>query len=104
MSSRFAKIGGEMIPHETIEAEANEILGWQNDEICRLIITAKPHETKGEELILITSENINFDKLKQKLSEKFSNLFVPKIHIKIKSIPMLPTGKLDFQSIQKLVK
>ena len=102
--SRFSKIGGEMIPHETIEAEANEILGWQNDEMCRLIITAKPHETKGEELILITSENINFDKLKQKLSEKFSNLFVPKIHIKIKSIPMLPTGKLDFQSIQKLVK
>ena len=102
--SRFSKIGGEMIPHETVEAEANKILGWQNEEVCRLVITAKPHETKGEELILVTSENINFNELKQQLSEKFSNLFVPKIHIKVKSIPMLPTGKLDFQLINKLVK
>lgn len=101
--SRFSKIGGEMIPHETIEKEAVQILDLNKNDDISLVVTARPHETKGEELILITSVPIEFDYLKSRLSEKFSNLFIPKIHKKIDEIPVLPTGKLDLQSIKELV-
>ena len=76
----FQKIGGEMIPHETIEQTALKILKWEiNDEVS-LVVVGKPHDTKGEELYLITTQSINFDKLRKELSEKLGNLFAPKAH------------------------
>jgi acyl-[acyl-carrier-protein]-phospholipid O-acyltransferase/long-chain-fatty-acid--[acyl-carrier-protein] ligase len=101
--SRFSKIGGEMIPHETIESVAVKILNLENEEQISLIVTGRPHETKGEELVLLTTKTINFKELKQKLSNELGNLFVPKIHKKVDEIPVLPTGKLDLQSIKELV-
>ena len=45
--SRFSKIGGEMIPHETIEAEAIKILDLQHDDQIKLVIVGIPHYRKG---------------------------------------------------------
>ena len=101
--SRFSKIGGEMIPHETIEQTALKILKWEiNDEVS-LVVVGKSHETKGEELYLITTQSINFEKLRKELSEKLGNLFVPKKHIVVDEIPVLPTGKLNLQELTNLV-
>lgn len=101
--SRFSKIGGEMIPHETIEQTALKILKWEiNDEVS-LVVVGKPHDTKGEELYLITTQSINFDKLRKELSEKLGNLFAPKKHIVVDEIPVLPTGKLNLQELKNLV-
>ena len=92
-----------MIPHETIEQTALKILKWEiNDEVS-LVVVGKPHDTKGEELYLITTQSINFDKLRKELSEKLGNLFAPKKHIVVDEIPVLPTGKLNLQELKNLV-
>jgi acyl-[acyl-carrier-protein]-phospholipid O-acyltransferase/long-chain-fatty-acid--[acyl-carrier-protein] ligase len=101
--SRFSKIGGEMIPHETIEAEAIKILDWQHDDQIKLVIVGIPHDRKGEELYLITTENINFTNLRSELSKQLGNLFVPKKHKIVNEIPVLATGKLDLQTLKELV-
>ena len=101
--SRFSKIGGEMIPHEKIESEAIKILGWSNDEQIKLVIVGIPHDRKGEELYLITTENIDFTNLRSKLSMQLGNLFVPKKHQIVNEIPALATGKLDLHAIKELV-
>lgn len=101
--SRFSKIGGEMIPHEKIESEAIKILEWQHDEQIKLVIVGIPHDRKGEELYLITTENIDFTNLRSKLSMQLGNLFVPKKHKIVNEIPVLATGKLDLHAIKELV-
>jgi acyl-[acyl-carrier-protein]-phospholipid O-acyltransferase/long-chain-fatty-acid--[acyl-carrier-protein] ligase len=100
--SRFSKIGGEMIPHETIEETAIDLLNWnvlEGDE--RLVILSRPHETKGEELILVTNKPINFDFLRKELATRLGNLFVPKKQKLVEKIPILPSGKVDFQELYK---
>lgn len=101
--SRFSKIGGEMIPHETIEAEAIKILDWQHGDQIKLVIVGIPHDRKGEELYLITTENIDFTNLRSKLSKQLGNLFVPKKHKIVNEIPVLATGKLDLHTLKELV-
>ena len=101
--SRFSKIGGEMIPHEKIESEAIKILEWQHDTQIKLVIVGIPHDRKGEELYLITTENIDFTNLRSKLSKQLGNLFVPKKHKIVNEIPVLATGKLDLQTLKELV-
>lgn len=101
--SRFSKIGGEMIPHEKIESEAIKILDWQHDDQLKLVIVGIPHDRKGEELYLITTENINFTNLRSKLAKQLGNLYVPKKHKIVNEIPVLATGKLDLQKLKKLV-
>ena len=101
--SRFSKIGGEMIPHETIEAEAIKILDWQHGDQIKLVIVGIPHDRKGEELYLITTENIDFTNLRSKLSKQLGNLCVPKKHKIVNEIPVLATGKLDLHTLKELV-
>ena len=99
--SRFSKIGGEMIPHEKIEQTAKELLKWDDVESeSLLVVLGVPHETKGEELLLITNKKIDFDKLRKKLSEQLGNLFAPKKHFVLNEIPILSTGKIDFQELK----
>ena len=54
-------------------------------------------------MYLITTKSINFENLRKKLSEKLGNLFVPKKHIVVEEIPILPTGKLNLTEIKFLV-
>ncbi|MFM8804077.1 MAG: AMP-binding protein, partial [Planctomycetia bacterium] len=49
--SRFSKIGGEMVPHLTIEEAVNEALGAAEGELLA-VVTAVPDAAKGERLIV----------------------------------------------------
>ena len=49
--SRFAKVGGEMVPLEKVEEELHSILGT-NERVCA--VTAVPDEKRGERLIVLT--------------------------------------------------
>src|SRR5260221_14706500 len=57
--SRFSKIGGEMVPHETVEASIVEAYGLsgEGERVCA--ITAVPDEAKGEALVLLTTREID---------------------------------------------
>ena len=102
--SRFSKIGGEMVPHETIEEAIREILSDNDQKEASLFVCGKPDENKGEILILLIDQEIDFFKLRKNLGEYgLPNLWIPKKIQVIDKFPILPTGKIDFQKIKKLI-
>jgi acyl-[acyl-carrier-protein]-phospholipid O-acyltransferase/long-chain-fatty-acid--[acyl-carrier-protein] ligase len=100
--SRFSKIGGEMVPHETIEVRVYAALELSQDEKA-VAITGIPDESKGEALVLLTTREIDLAQLRQKLSEAgLPNLWIPKKTVRVPEIPHLATGKLDLRALQTL--
>jgi acyl-[acyl-carrier-protein]-phospholipid O-acyltransferase/long-chain-fatty-acid--[acyl-carrier-protein] ligase len=100
--SRFSKIGGEMVPHETIEVRVYGALELSQDEKA-VAITGIPDESKGEALVLLSTREIDMTKLRQKLSEAgLPNLWIPKKTVRVPEIPHLATGKLDLRALQTL--
>ena len=53
--SRFSKIGGEMVPHESVEAAINDALGIDSESERKVAIVGVPDESKGEALVLISA-------------------------------------------------
>lgn len=102
--SRFSKIGGEMVPHGTIEDEVIKILlNKCGKEICAVIVGI-PDKVKGEQLLLVVDQEIDLFLLRKKLGESgLPNLWIPKTMQVVEEIPHLPTGKVDFQGVGKLI-
>lgn len=103
--SRFSKIGGEMVPHGSVEDAVRKVLGlhFGEDAQQRVAVTARFDEAKGEVLVLLTTLDIDLDDLRAKLSaEGFANLWLPRIVRKVDEIPVLATGKLDLQGMRQL--
>ena len=101
--SRFSKIGGEMVPHETVESHIVEALDLANEGERTCAIMGIPDEAKGEALVLLTTREIDGGDLRKKLNEAgVPNLWVPKTIKKIDAIPVLASGKLDLQKCKEL--
>jgi acyl-[acyl-carrier-protein]-phospholipid O-acyltransferase/long-chain-fatty-acid--[acyl-carrier-protein] ligase len=100
--SRFSKIGGEMVPHETVESAVIEALALPKDE--RLIaIVGVPDEAKGEALVLLAAREVEPRELRAKLSAAGRpNLWIPKTIKRVEAIPLLASGKLDLAACQQL--
>jgi acyl-[acyl-carrier-protein]-phospholipid O-acyltransferase/long-chain-fatty-acid--[acyl-carrier-protein] ligase len=105
--SRFAKIGGEMVPLNKVEGAIKEAFGGIDESSegfsegfsCALV--CRPHPSKGEELVLLTTSPLSNQTLRNALPD-FPNLWIPKVIIEIKEIPMLGSGKVDYQSCNKV--
>jgi acyl-[acyl-carrier-protein]-phospholipid O-acyltransferase / long-chain-fatty-acid--[acyl-carrier-protein] ligase len=101
--SRFSKIGGEMVPHGTVEQKIIEAFGWDQTESPAVFVTGIPDATKGEALVLLTTHDVAADALRSKLGEVgVPNLWVPKIIKRVEKIPMLGTGKTDLKRCREL--
>ena len=101
--SRFSKIGGEMVPHETVESRIVEALDLANEGERTCAIMGIPDEAKGEALVLLTTREIDGGDLRKKLNDAgVPNLWVPKTIRKIEAIPVLASGKLDLQKCKEL--
>ena len=101
--SRFSKIGGEMVPHGTIEEKIVELFGLDSGELS-VAMSARPDPAKGEALVLLTTlPQLTPTALREKLSAAgLANLWIPR-HVKqVGEIPCLPTGKLDLRACQTL--
>ena len=46
--SRFSKIAGEMIPHETVESHINKALSYDSEDEKKIAVIGIPDEAKGE--------------------------------------------------------
>lgn len=104
--SRFSKIAGEMVPHELVEREINNIL--QPDHRI-LAVAGAPDGDKGEKLIVFytDSELLAPEQVVRNLRErKIPNLWIPKSDnfIKISELPMLGSGKLDLANLQAMAR
>jgi len=102
--SRFSKIGGEMVPHGTVEEAITKELGVSEDDDPVCVVVGMEDEAKGERLILFASIDFDMEELRKDLAKAgLPNLWIPRDIRKVDSIPILPTGKLDLREIKKLV-
>ncbi|MDA8043097.1 MAG: acyl-[ACP]--phospholipid O-acyltransferase, partial [Pirellulales bacterium] len=105
--SRFSKIGGEMVPHMLLEEAVNTILGAADGELLA-VVTAVPHITKGERLIVLTTKNqIAPEDICRKLAQSgLPNLWIPSSDsfAEIEELPVLGSGKLDLRKINDIAK
>jgi acyl-[acyl-carrier-protein]-phospholipid O-acyltransferase / long-chain-fatty-acid--[acyl-carrier-protein] ligase len=102
--SRFAKIGGEMIPLEKVEEDMHAVLGTA-DRV--LAVSAIADEKRGERLIVLHLPALALSKreISQKLIERgMPNLWVPseRDYHEVKELPVLGTGKLDLKRVKEL--
>lgn len=106
--SRFAKIGGEMVPHEGIEDVLNQVLGNNPEEPAKLCVTSVPDPKKGEKIIVLFTEmTLTPQEIRAKLLElKYPALWIPDLdaYYQIEAIPLLGTGKLDLYSMRNLAE
>ncbi|MDO4575733.1 MAG: AMP-binding protein [Planctomycetia bacterium] len=106
--SRFAKIGGEMVPHEGIEEAINKVLGNSAEADVRLCVSSVPDERKGEKIVVLYTElPMEPSEINAKLLEqKYPNLWIPSVdaYYQVDRIPLLGTGKLDLFAIHEMAK
>lgn len=106
--SRFSKIAGEMVPHETVEAAINKVLGLDTESERRIAIVGVPDEQKGEAILLLSTiagpalEQECIDLRYKLLDEGLSSLWCPKRIVPVSEIPVLASGKLDIKSCEEL--
>jgi len=102
--SRFSKIGGEMVPHETIESRLYELCELSKSERV-IAITGVPDEAKGEALVLLTACDLDLAEIRKKLIDAgVPNLWIPKKIKRVEHIPMLASGKLDLKACKELAE
>ena len=101
--SRFSKIGGEMVPHGTVEQRIIDVYQVDQHEGPMVVIVGVPDSSKGEALVLLTSLDINGDELRQRLfNAGLPNLWIPKLIRKVDHIPLLGSGKTDLKGCRQL--
>jgi acyl-[acyl-carrier-protein]-phospholipid O-acyltransferase / long-chain-fatty-acid--[acyl-carrier-protein] ligase len=108
--SRFSKIAGEMVPHETLEAAIIEVLGLDEETERKIAVFGVPDESKGEAIILLscitdpnTVSQSCIDLRYKLLDAKIPSLWCPRDIIPVTEIPILASGKLDIKGCEDLV-
>ncbi len=106
--SRFSKIAGEMVPHETIEAAVNQVLGLDSETERKIAIVGIPDEAKGEAIVLLSTianhalEQQCIDLRYKLLDYGLTSLWCPRVIVPVQEIPLLASGKLDIKACQNL--
>jgi acyl-[acyl-carrier-protein]-phospholipid O-acyltransferase/long-chain-fatty-acid--[acyl-carrier-protein] ligase len=102
--SRFSKIGGEMVPHETVESKIIDLLGLSGRDERPIAVMGIQDEAKGEALVLLSAVDIDVEDLRKKLhAAGVPNLWIPRGVHRVDSIPVLASGKLDLKKCNDLV-
>ncbi len=103
--SRFSKIGGEMVPHGTVEEALHQAVDTDDRVFA---VTALPDEKKGERLaVLYTVDDSLLKEIISKLSSLgLPNLFLPKLEnfIRVDELPLLGSGKLDLSAAKAMAE
>jgi acyl-[acyl-carrier-protein]-phospholipid O-acyltransferase/long-chain-fatty-acid--[acyl-carrier-protein] ligase len=101
--SRFSKIGGEMVPHVGVEEVYLKALDTAEKVVA---VTSVPHPKRGEELVVLYLDNAGDPR---KLHEIIANSNLPNMwkpkpanYVKVDSIPVLGSGKLDIMKLRKV--
>ena len=105
--SRFSKIGGEKVPHGTVEVAIMEALGIAHgdNERAVLAVSSRKDPAKGEALVLVSSIDIDMTSLREKLSKSgLPNLWIPRLYKRVDSLPVMASGKLDLKQLRILAQ
>ncbi|RMH07200.1 MAG: acyl-[ACP]--phospholipid O-acyltransferase, partial [Nitrospirae bacterium] len=100
---RFAKIGGEMVPHGVVEEALHQALGAETQVLA---VTSIPDEKKGEQLVVLhTLDEAEIPDLLDKITARgLPPLFLPRkdAFLKVDQLPVLGTGKLDLRALKHI--
>ena len=96
---RFAKIAGEMVPLGGVE----ELVSSAYPRAAHAVV-ALPDPKKGERLVLLTEHTgVERAHLSATAREKgLPEIFVPRIFVTVKAVPLLGTGKIDYVEAARL--
>lgn len=101
--SRFAKIGGEMVPHRALE---DELATHFSLDAPALAVSSLPDAKRGERLVLLyDTAQIAGDALWQRVEESaLPNLWKPRREdlLAVDAIPLLGTGKVDLKGVKAI--
>jgi len=103
--SRFSKIGGEKVPHGTVESAILKALDFDHahSDLPVLAVANRRDKAKGETIILLASIDIDMSSLRDALSKDgLPNLWIPRILKRVDKIPVLASGKLDLKQLAHL--
>lgn len=101
--SRFSKLGGEMVPHGTVENAIAQVYGVDKAETPQVAVTARQDPTKGEALVLLTTLDIEAADLRERLSKAgLANLWIPREIKRVEAIPTLASGKLELARMKRM--
>ncbi len=95
-AKRFAKVAGEMISLAAVEELAARL--WPESQHAAV---ALPDPKKGEQIVLLTdSERPERAALKARAQEEgYGEVYLPKRIIRMPSVPLLATGKVDYPAV-----
>jgi len=98
-AKRFAKIAGEMISLALVEAKLAQALPD-----AQHAVVAVPDAKKGEQLVMFTTdETIDARKAADALKASATPaLMVPRSVIALKELPLLGSGKTDYQTLNRM--
>ncbi len=100
-AKRFAKIGGEMVSLAAVENMVAEL--WPD---ASHVVVSIPDERKGEQLVLVT-DHTGADRSALQAAAKaagYPELWTPRKIMPTDEIPLLGTGKVDFQAATALAQ
>jgi acyl-[acyl-carrier-protein]-phospholipid O-acyltransferase/long-chain-fatty-acid--[acyl-carrier-protein] ligase len=101
--SRFSKIGGEMVPHGTIEQAILKVLNLEGAADIVLAVSSQVDPQKGEQLVVLHTVDLDIETVRKGLiAAGLPNLWIPKVFKKVPKIPILGTGKLDLNTLKEL--
>lgn len=106
--SRFAKIGGEMVPLEMVEEALHDVLGT-SERVCA--VTCVPCESRGERVVVLYVEEqfaafgVGVGAWCKQLSARgLPNLWVPgeRDCFAVAELPVLGSGKVNLKGVKEL--
>ena len=106
--SRFAKIGGEMVPHGVVEEALTEIIGVDEQGGQKAVVVSAPDVAKGERLAVIhTPLPMPPAEVRTALARSgLPKLYIPASDsfVLVEQLPMIGTGKLDLRAINEIAQ
>lgn len=104
--SRFSKIGGEMVPHQRVEAAILEAVGGDESQVA---VTSLPDPKRGERLVVLYT-NLGAkqpeDVCRALQESAFPRLWIPSADafLQVEALPVLGTGKIDLRRLRQVAQ
>jgi len=100
---RFAKVGGEMVSLNAVLETV--VKAFEKDGEFDYGVVAVPHETKGEQVVLVTTnKKVNSERLHEYIKQNgLPELYLPRVILYHKDLPTFATGKADNVTLKKQV-
>jgi acyl-[acyl-carrier-protein]-phospholipid O-acyltransferase/long-chain-fatty-acid--[acyl-carrier-protein] ligase len=103
--SRFSKIGGEMVPHGSVEQAILNYLAADTSAELIVAVGARADAAKGEQLVVLHTVELDTEAVRAGLlAAGIPALWIPKVFKKVPAVPILGTGKLDLRKIRQLAE